>query len=291
MWIGRKGGVCEFNGIGIAGGGEGFRARVRENVTAGADVIKACVSGWPAAAFAQPDEYELPDSVLAAIVDESRRLGRRVIAHDISLGGVQAALRTGVLGLAHAANIDSTTALRLKASGMFMIPTLASLVGEDTSPGSRALVDAVRRANATGVSLVFGTDGGVLPHGQNAREFAVRVRLGQTPLEAIRGATLYAAQVLGVSDRGVIAPERLADLVAVRGDPLRDIGALERIAFVMKGGEVQSLPRAERGATAPAAGSAVVADIIAVEGNPLADIAALQRVTFVMSRGRIVVPK
>ena len=91
IWIGRRDGVCEFNGIGIAGGAEGFRARVRENASAGADLIKACVSGWPATAYASPNEYELPDSVLTAIVQESRLAGRKVIAHDISRAGVQAA--------------------------------------------------------------------------------------------------------------------------------------------------------------------------------------------------------
>ena len=91
------------------------------------------------------------------------------------------------------------------------------------------------------MKIAFGTDASVYPHGQNAREFAVRVRLGQSPLEAIRGATLYAAQVLRVRDRGLIASGKLADLVAVRGDPLRDIGALERVAFVMKGGAVEDL--------------------------------------------------
>src|SRR5688572_1973771 len=128
IWIGRKDGVCEFAGIGIAGGAEAFRARVRENAAAGANLIKACVSGWPAAAWARPDEYEMPDSVLFAVVEESRRLKRRVIAHDISQGGVGAALRAGVDGLAHAAYVDAGTARQMRANGMFVIPTLASLV-------------------------------------------------------------------------------------------------------------------------------------------------------------------
>ena len=243
VWIGRKDGVCEFNGIGIAGGAEGFRARVRENVAAGADVIKACLSGWPATAYARPDHYELPDSVIAAIVEESRRLDRKVIAHDISVGGVQAALRAGVHGLAHAAYVDSSTAARMRASGMFMITTLASLAGEDTSPGSRALVEAVRRVHNAGVSLIFGTDGGVLPHGQNAQEFVALARAGVPPLTMIRAATSGAAAALGIADSiGVIAPRMVADIIAVEGDPLADVTALRRVRFVMSRGRVVAGP-------------------------------------------------
>ena len=239
VWVGRKDGVCEFNGIGIAGGTEGFRARVRENVASGADVIKACVSSWPAAAFAKPDEYELPDSVLMAIVEEARRLNRKVIAHDISLAGVRAALRAGVHGLAHAAYVDAATAEQMRANGMFMIPTIASLIGEDTSPGSQALVDAVRRAHNAGVQLVFGTDGGVLPHGQNALEFVALSRAGVSALDMMRAATVNAASVLGIADSvGVIATGKVADLIAVEGDPLNDLTALQRVRFVMVRGRV-----------------------------------------------------
>jgi imidazolonepropionase-like amidohydrolase len=239
IWIGRQDGVCEFNGIGITGGAEGFRARVRENVAAGADVIKACVSGWPAAAFAKPDEYELPDSVIAAIVQEARRLNRKVIAHDISLAGVQAALRAGVHGLAHAAYVDAATAGRMRANGMFMIPTLASLVGDDTSPGSVALVEAVRRAHNAGVQLVFGTDGGVLPHGQNAQEFVALARAGVSALDMLRAATVNAASAFGIDDSvGVIAAGKVADLIAVDGDPLTDVTALQRVRFVMSRGRI-----------------------------------------------------
>jgi imidazolonepropionase-like amidohydrolase len=239
IWIGRKDGVCEFNGIGIPGGAEGFRARVRENAAAGADVIKACVSGWPAAAYASPNDYELPDSVLATIVEESRRLGRKVIAHDISRAGVRAALRAGVNGLAHAAYVDPETAGEMQRSGMFMIPTLTSLTAEDSSAGSVALRDAVRIAYQAGVPLVFGTDGGVLPHGRNALEFATLVKLGVPALETIRAATINAARAFGLADSvGTIAPGMIADLIAVAGDPLTDPVALQRVRFVMRSGQV-----------------------------------------------------
>lgn len=238
IWIGRKDGVCEFGGIGIAGGAEGFRERVRVNVQAGADVIKACVSGWPTEAYAQPDRYELPDSVLAAIVGEARRLGRKVIAHDISLGGVQAALRAGVHGLAHAAYVDSATAVTMRSRSMFLITTLASLAA-DTSPASRALIEATRLAHRAGVQLVFGTDGGVLPHGENAKEFSALALAGVSPLESIRSATWNAATALGLADSlGTIAPGMIADIIAIEGNPLSDVTSLQRVRFVMSRGRV-----------------------------------------------------
>lgn len=244
VWIGRKDGVCEFNGIGIAGGAEPFRQRVRDNVEAGANVTKLCVSGWAADAYEKPNDYELPDSVIEAVVQESRRLGRTVIAHDLSLGGVRAALRAGVNGLAHAAYVDSATASAMRARGMFMIPTLASLTAGDTSVASRSLVAATGLAHRVGVPFVFGTDGGVLPHGQGALEFQALTAAGVPTLTAIRSATIGAAKALGISDSvGTLAPGMVADLVAVEGDPLSDIAALQRVVFVMSRGKaVKSAP-------------------------------------------------
>ena len=243
MWIGRKDGVCEFNGIGIAGGVEAFRARVRENVSAGADLIKVCVSGWPADAFARPIEYEMPDSVLAAVVYEARRMGRKVIAHDISLAGVHAALRASVDGFAHAAYVDTATAAEMRTRGVFVIPTLASLVGEDTSPASRALAAAVRMLYDARVRLVFGTDAGVLPHGQNAKEFVALTAAGIPAWAQVQSATTGAAQALGIADSlGAIAPGMAADIIAVDGDPLADVTALQRVVFVMSRGRVVKSP-------------------------------------------------
>ena len=239
IWVGRKDGVCEFGGIGIAGGAEGFRARVRENIAAGADVIKVCVTGWPADAYANPDLYELPDGTLRAVVEEAHAGGRKVIAHDISLGGVRAALAAGVDGLAHAAYLDSATAALLRGRSVFLIPTLASLTGGDTSGASRGLIAGVALAQRAGVRLVFGTDGGVLPHGQNAQEFLALASAGIPPLELVRAATTNAAQALGIADSlGQVAAGMLADIVAVEGDPLRDVRALQRVRFVMSRGSV-----------------------------------------------------
>lgn len=239
MWVGIKGGVCEFNGLGIEGTAGAFRARIRENVQGGADIIKLCVSGWPNEAYSNPQKYELTDDVLIAAVDESRKAGKLVIAHDISLAGVQAALRAGVQGFAHTPYVDSSTANQLRARNAFIIPTLASLVGADTNPPSQALVRSLALAYRFGVMLVFGTDGGVLPHGRNADEFVALTRAGVSPLDAIRAATVNAASALALSDSlGLIARGMLADLIAVDGDPLRDVVVLKSPRFVMARGRV-----------------------------------------------------
>jgi imidazolonepropionase-like amidohydrolase len=239
IWVGTKDGVCEFNGIGLAGGPDVFRARVRENVNAGADLIKVCVTGWPAQAFADPSAHEIADENLRAVVTEAHAARKLVIAHDLSRGGVQAALRDSVDGLAHAAYVDAPLAAQMKARGMFMIPTLASLTGNDTSAASRALIEATRLAYRAGVTLVFGTDGGVLPHGQNAFEFVALTQAGVSPIDAIRAATMNAARALRLADSlGVIAPGMVADIIAVDGDPLADITALQRPKFIMSRGRI-----------------------------------------------------
>jgi imidazolonepropionase-like amidohydrolase len=245
IWTGKKNGVCEFSGIGIAGGPNEFAARVRENVDSGADLIKLCVSGWPAESYAKPDSVEIDDATIQAVVREAHAARRIVIAHDISLGGVKAALRTGVDGLAHAAYVDSATARRMKERGTFMIPTLASLTAGDTSVVGRALVASTGIANRLGVLMVFGTDGGVLAHGKNAEEFVALRQAGLTPIEAIRAATVNAARALGIADSvGVIGAGMSADIIAVEGDPLADLGAMKRVRFVMLRGSVVELSAA-----------------------------------------------
>jgi imidazolonepropionase-like amidohydrolase len=242
-WVGTKGGICEFGGIGVAGGPDAFRARVRENVQAGADVSKVCVSTWLADAFSRPDAYEIQDAALAAVVEESHRANRPVIAHAISLGSVKAALRAKVDGLAHGALMDEPTARELRERGIFMIPTLASLAGGNTGPAAEALRRAVKIAHEAAVRLVFGTDGGVLPHGQNPREFSALVDAGIPPIEAIRAATVNAARTFALErEIGVIAEGHVADIIAVDGDPLRDVTALSRVLFVMHKGRIIRRP-------------------------------------------------
>lgn len=176
-------------------------------------------------------------------MDEAHRDGRLTVAHAISAGAVDAALRAGVDGLAHAAYLDADTARRMRSRGVFLVPTLASLVQGTSGPAAEALRKSVAIASAEGVPLVFGTDGGVLPHGQNAREFAAMVEVGVPPIEAIRAATTVAALALRRTDTlGTIAVGRAADIVAVHGDPLREVAALSRVSFVMRGGRVIRRP-------------------------------------------------
>ncbi|HMG18668.1 MAG TPA: amidohydrolase family protein [Gemmatimonadales bacterium] len=242
IWVGRKNGVCEFGGIGIAGGPDAFRQRVRENIEAGADFIKICVTGWPAEARANPNAYELSDSTLKAVVDAAHAGRRRVIAHDLSRGGVRAAVAAGIDGLAHAAFLDSATAVLLRGRSVFLIPTLASLTGGDSSAASRELAQAVALAHRVGVRLVFGTDGGVLPHGKNAQEFIALYRAGIPLLDVLRSATTNAARALGLDSLGQIAPGMVADIVALDGDPLADVATYQRVRFVMSRGRVVVTP-------------------------------------------------
>jgi len=242
IWIGTKNGVCEFNGIGLAGGPDAFRARVRENIDAGADIIKVCVTGWPATAHANPAEVEIAQDALDAVVRDAHAASKLVVAHAISLGGVQASLRAGVDGLAHAAYVDSATAAQMRARNMFLIPTLASLTANDTSATARDLVAAVRLAHRTGVPLVFGTDGGVLPHGEKVAEFKAMIQAGLTPAQAVRSATVDAARMLRLDSIAAITPGKVADLIAVEGNPLQDIEALGRVRFVMARGRIVMRP-------------------------------------------------
>jgi imidazolonepropionase-like amidohydrolase len=239
VWIGTKNGVCEFSGIGIAGGPEAFGARAKDNIDAGADLTKVCISGWPGESFAYPDSTQMTEASLRAAVAESKARVKPVTAHSLSRAGVQLAIRTGVNGLAHAAFLDAALVAEMNAARMFMIPTLASLTGVDTSDASNALIAATGLAWKSGVTIVFGTDGGVLPHGRNAEEFAALVKAGLTPLAAIQAATVNAAKAFGIdSETGAIRKGLSADIIAVEGDPLTDITALSRVRVVILRGAV-----------------------------------------------------
>jgi imidazolonepropionase-like amidohydrolase len=236
LWAGTKNGICEFGGIGVSGGPEGFRRRTRDNVAAGADLIKVCVSGWVPAAVASPEAYEIADDALAAVVDESIRAKRLVIAHAISLGAAKAAVRAGVNGLAHAAFLDTATAHELRERDVFLISTLTTL-NQQLNPPTDALQASVLTAQRAGVRIVFGTDGGVLPHGRNAAEFRALTAAGLSPIETLRTATTNAAHALGLTGKaGTLAEGLPADIIAVDGDPMADIGAMERVLLVMQNG-------------------------------------------------------
>ena len=239
MWVGSKGGVCEFGGIGIEGGADAFVQRVRGNIAAGANLTKVCLSPWPAAVYAAPDTVEIPPDVLRAIVDASHAARRPVTAHALGSGAVRAALEAGVDGLVHAAYVDAPLARAMRTRSMWMSPTLASLTAGDTSAAARALTAAVGVAHAQGVTMVFGTDGGVLPHGRGVDEMEALVAAGLSPLDVIRAATVNAARALTIADTvGQVAAGMTADLVAVSGDPLRDVRAFRDVQLVVSRGRV-----------------------------------------------------
>ncbi|HJR36707.1 MAG TPA: amidohydrolase family protein [Gemmatimonadales bacterium] len=237
-WLGVSGGICDFSGIGVRDRSE-LLQRIRTDVERGADVIKLCVTGWPAAGFAHPDSVELTEELLAAAVAESARLGRPPVAHAVGRAGAAAAVRGGIAGLAHAAFLDDETIGLMRTRGTWLASTLVSFrQGSDTA-SFRALWTRMQAAHRGGVRIILGTDAGVVPHGANARELAALVRLGMPPIDALRAATIRAAEALGLADRlGSLTPGKVADLVAVPGDPLADIGVMERVVFVMKDGLV-----------------------------------------------------
>ena len=241
-WLGVTGGTCDFQGIGVRGA-EAFARRVREDAARGADLIKVCVTGWVADGFRDPSAVELTDEELRATVEEARRLGLRVVAHAIGRAGVRRAVAANVNAIAHSVFADDPTLRAMRERGVWLIPTLRSFEVQPRTPAFDSLAAHMRRLFATRVRIAFGTDAGVIPHGRNAREFGALVRHGLSPARALRAATADAAEALGLGDRiGRLAPGMIADIVAVEGDPLRDVAALERVTFVMQGGRVHRGP-------------------------------------------------
>ena len=167
----------------------------------------------------------------------SRR--KRVVAHDISRGGIRAGLKHGIDGLVHTGYIDEALARELAQRKVFMITTLASLTRGDTSAVGRGLVQSIGIAQRANVQIVFGTDGGVLPHGRNAEEFVALSRAGLSALDAISAATVNAESELGIQDSvGMVVPRKSADMIAVDGDPLADLSVLGKVKWVMLRGRV-----------------------------------------------------
>ena len=237
-WIGSSGGVCDFDRTQVSGD-TAIARRVREAIAARADVIKLCVTGWPAESNRPP---QLSRAEVRAGIGEARRANRPVVAHAIGLEGARLAVEEGVAALANSAFLDQPLIDLMKSRGVVMIPTLASFEQANDSSAT-ALVGRARQAIEQGVPIVFGTDAGVLPHGSNAREFAALARAGVAPAAAIRAATLDAARLLGLADSvGRLERGLLADIIAVPGDPLADVTVLERVILVMQRGRVVVTP-------------------------------------------------
>lgn len=234
---------------GVADGVPQVLFAVRYQIKHGAEVIKLMASSGVLDMQSRADLREFSDEELKAAVDEAKRHGLRVAAHAHGTAGILAALRAGVSSIEHGSMLNDEAIRMMKEQGTFLVPTL--FAGEPLHPErlnalqrakgeamTRAQDTSFRKALAAGVKIAFGTDAGVFPHGLNGHEFASMVAHGMKPIDAIRAATLGCAELLGVDDRGEVAPGKLADLIAVHGNPLEDVHTFENVAWVMVGGRV-----------------------------------------------------
>ena len=236
----------------LADGPEEVTKAVRTNLKNGADFIKILATGAVLSKGIPPGSQQYSDAEIQAAVTEARRWGRQVAAHAHGADGIKAAIRAGVRTVDHGSMLDDEAVAMLKgSSSTYYVPTLytsdvidtSASVPESEKERERQIKDAqyvgFRRALAAGLPIGVGSDAAVIPHGQNAHELSVRVRLGEKPMAALVSATRVNAEILGWSDRiGTVEKGKLADIVAVPGDPLADITAVERVGFVMKGGTV-----------------------------------------------------
>lgn len=265
--LGITGGHCDENGYrpglfdagpaeGIADGPDEVRAAVRYQIKYGADVIKTCATAGVLSEGTLPvgvTQYSLDE--LTAMVEEAAKAGRKVAAHAHGTEGIKIATRAGVASIEHGSFLDAEGARLMAERGTYLVPTLMAgeaverfakngvLVGnraEKALLAAAAMRNAVKLAVQHRVPIAFGTDAGVIPHGANGREFRLMVEWGgMRPADALAAATMGGATLLGWEDRiGSIAPGKLADIIAVPGDPLTDIGAMERVQFVMKNGVI-----------------------------------------------------
>jgi hypothetical protein len=261
--IGATGGHCDATEFppsvhvpapGVANGPSEIRATVRKLRKYGAEVIKFCGTGG---VFSKTDsvsgqQYSLAE--MQALVEEAHMLGLRVAVHAHGAAGIQDAIRAGVDTIEHASLADAETIALAKAHGTYFSMDVYDddyILAEGARNGTfQESLDKERKigllqrqnfkaAHTAGVKMIFGTDGGVYPNGDNAKQFATMVQWGMTPMQAIQAATTTAAEALGrSSDVGSITVGRYGDLIAVDGDPLADVTLLQKVAFVMKGGVV-----------------------------------------------------
>jgi imidazolonepropionase-like amidohydrolase len=264
--IGITGGHCDENGFrpgvqqlgpidGIANGPEEIRAAVRYQIKYGADVIKTCATGGVLSEGDAVGATQYSFEELKALVDEANKLDRKVAAHAHGTEGIKLAVRAGVSSIEHGSFLDEEGARMMVERGTFLVPTLSAAEGVEKAAKNGVLkglraekafaaAAAVRRgiklAVANKVQIALGTDAGVIPHGTNAREFVLMVEWGgMTPMESIMAGTMNGAKLLGWDKNlGSLTPGKWADIVAVSGDPLKDIHNMEKVVFVMKNGVV-----------------------------------------------------
>lgn len=261
--LGITGGHCDNNLLpfewhdqadGVADGVAAVQHKTREVIKYGADVIKICATGGVLSKGDDPKASQYTQEELRAIAVDAHRLGRKVAAHAHGGEGIIWASNAGIDSIEHGSYIDDEGIATLKKNGTYLVPTLylgtwflenaeRNHVPKFYLDKAKAVLPEARKniakAFAGGVKVAFGTDAAVYPHGLNAREFAVMVELGMTPLQAIQSATINAADLMGwTKDAGTIEAGKWADIIAVDGDPTADVTTLEHVRFVMKGGVV-----------------------------------------------------
>src|SRR6266699_3758987 len=237
---------------GIADGPDGIRKAVRFEVKNGADVIKAAVSGGVLSLADEVDTPQLTPAEMAALVDESHRLRKKVAVHCHGDQAAREAIEAGVDSIEHGSFMKPATITLMKSKGTFLTPTLMAtewiMSKLDNYPpalqakakaAAAARSDMFRNAVKMDVKISFGTDAAVFPHGQNAKEFKLMVDLGMAPIDALKSATANDAELLGIAQKvGTLEKGKLADVIAMPSDPTSDITATERVSFVMKEGKI-----------------------------------------------------
>jgi imidazolonepropionase-like amidohydrolase len=261
--LGITGGHCDDNllapeyhytATGVADGPWAARAKVREVVKYGADLIKICASGGVLSKGDQPGTPQYTLEEMKAIADEAHKLGRKVAAHAHGTESIKDAIRAGIDSIEHVSLIDDEGIALAKQHGTFLVFDIYNddyILKEGAKVGmlpesiekerhiGKVQRENFRRAYLAGTKLAFGTDGGVYPHGDNWRQFAYMVEFGMKPIEAIRSATTTAAELLGMSKQlGSIEPNYYADVIAVDGNPLESVETMGKVRFVMKEGQV-----------------------------------------------------
>lgn len=266
--IGITGGHCSDNnllppeyeatGEGVADGPWAARALVRRNIKYGADLIKTCSTGGVLSKGTQVGAPQYTLEELTALTEEAHMHGLKVASHAHGTQGVKNALRAGIDTIEHASFIDEEGIELARENGAWLtmdIYVTEYILGEGEKAGilpeslekermtGQTQRENFRKAHEAGVKMLFGTDAGVFPHGQNARQLSRMVEYGMSPAEALQTATINAAEALGREDAfGAIADGQSADIIAVRGDPLEDISVMENVVFVMKEGVIHKRP-------------------------------------------------
>lgn len=246
-----------FSSRAACNGPDDCRRVVRELIRARVDLIKITATGGVLSQTAAGTEQQFFDDELASIMEAARMMGRYVTAHAHGVTGINSAIENGIHSIEHGTYLDADSIRLFRRNNVYLVPTLLAgatvaeiaTTADWMTPEVRQkslevgpnMIEMARRAHDGGVMIAFGTDSGVSRHGDNAREFALLVEAGLSPMEAIRSATVTAAEHVQMADEiGTIEPGRFADIIAVYGNPLDDITELEDVDFVMQGGEVRS---------------------------------------------------